>query len=65
MLVHTLMSVPDEDILVFSIVSTRNIYNLSFLVHEIGSLESEELEPSGVSLPYLEVVGSSCVLDVE
>ena len=59
------MLVPHNNISVFIVDSTINIKYLSVLILDVFSLKLEELEPSSVSGPHLEILGSSGILDVE
>lgn len=65
LLVEAVMSVPDKNVLVLAILVSRYIEDFAFFVDDVGALVSEELEPSGVSVPHLQVVGSSGILNVE
>ena len=46
LLVDLAVLVPDNHLSLLSIDSSMYIHNLSFLVHDVWSLESEELPPS-------------------
>ena len=65
-LVGSVVSIGNSNISSFSIMATLNFKNL--LVMNIGELIVsiiEELEPAGISVPHLHVVGSSRALDIE
>lgn len=55
-LVHTIMPVPDDNISVLMILSTMYIKNLSSFILEVLAPEFEELEPSSISSPDLEIL---------
>ena len=56
LLVKTIVSLPYLNISVFGVNTTVNIENLSFFIDNMVATEFEELEPSGISVPDLEVV---------
>jgi hypothetical protein len=55
LLVQSSVFVPDNDVSVLLIFVSMDIHNLSFLVDEVIALVSEELEPSCIGLPDLEI----------
>jgi hypothetical protein len=66
LLILSVVFLPGEYILSFGIFVSRNIKNLSILnIHDIGTIESEGLEPSGVGVPHLHVVRSTSILNIE
>ena len=64
-LVESTPSGIDDHISIFSINIALYFHDLSSLVHNVITLQSEELEPSGVGGPDLEVARSSSTLDIE
>jgi len=64
LLVDTLMSVPDNDVSVFSINTTVDIEYLSVFVDNVSTVQSEHLPPSSIdSASDSEVAASSIGLD--
>jgi hypothetical protein len=60
------MSLEHNDVLVLSVLVSRDIDGSTVLdVDDCSILILEKLEPSGISLPDLEVGGSTRVLDVK
>ena len=65
LLVHSIMSLVHLNISVFSVNATRYIKYLTFLICNVVTLKSEELEPSSVGVPYLQVARSTSVSNVQ
>lgn len=64
LLVKFVMSVPDDDISVFSINSTMYIKDLTLSVDDLScALVDEQLVPTFIGVSKLKVAGSSSVLD--
>ena len=55
LLVESIVSAPDDNISVFLINCSVNIEYLTFLIDNVISTQSEELEPSRISAPDLEI----------
>lgn len=65
-LVQTVVQCPDEYLLAFSILSSGNINHFLVLdIDDIIGLILEDLEPSAVGVPHLQVVLLSSVLNVD
>ena len=64
-LVLTVVSRMNNDVSVFMIISATYIKNFTSLVDDVLSLVFEELEPSRVGGPDLEVSRTSSILDIE
>jgi hypothetical protein len=54
-LVETTVLVAKSNVLVFNVSVALNFDMLSFFIEDVRVLVSEQLEPSGISLPDLEV----------
>ena len=65
-LVKTVVSLPYNNLLTFFIFALPDIKNLLVLnIDQVLASVSEQLEPSGVGVPHLHVVGSSSTPDIK
>ena len=58
------MLIPDNDFSIFMIKSTMNVNSLASFIDNLGALIPEELVPSRVSMPDLEVLAGTSLSDI-
>ena len=59
------MLIPDNDFSIFMIKSTVNVNSLASFIDNMGLFIPEELIPSRVSMPHLEVLLGTSLSDID
>ena len=65
LLVQSVVFLPNNDVSVLCVDSTVDVKDLASLIDDVSTSVSEELEPSGIGVPDLQVARSSSRLNIQ